>query len=109
MKINYGKGLYTRLEGGRETKYTGEIVLNNVKIYINGEVDSFISLDRIEEIKKIKKGVEIKIVPSSSFAYRVLMQGEGTKKLLSDLLILKRFKRVWINKWRAKDFWKRFR
>ncbi|MCD6318685.1 hypothetical protein J7M02_06420 [Candidatus Aerophobetes bacterium] len=109
MKINYGKGLYRRLEGGKETIYTGEVVLNNVKVYIDGEVDSFISLDRIEEIKKAKKGVEMKIVPSSSFAYRVLIQGEGIKRLLSDLLILKRFKRVWINKWRAKDFWKRFR
>ena len=109
MKINYGKGLYRRLEGGKETIYTGEVVLNNVKVYIDGEVDSFISLDRIEEIKKAKGGVEMKIVPSSSFAYRVLIQGEGIKRLLSDLLILKRFKRVWINKWRAKDFWKRFR
>ena len=109
MKISYGKGLYLRLEGGRQTRYTGEITLDEVKIYINGEADSFISLDRIEKIKKTKKGIEMEIAPSSSFSYKVLLQGEGIKRLLSDLLILKRFKRVWINKWKAKDFWRRFR
>ena len=109
MKISYGKGLYLRLEGGRETRYTGEVTLDEVKIYIDGEVDSFISLDRIEQIKKIRKGMEMEIAPSSSFSYRVLLQGEGMKRLLGDLLILKGFKRVWINKWKAKDFWRRFR
>ncbi|NQS88580.1 hypothetical protein HQ584_02155 [Patescibacteria group bacterium] len=109
MKINYGKGLYVRLEGEEKTVYAGEVVLNKVKIYIDGKTDSFISLDRIEQIKKTKKYIEMEIVSSSSFAYRVLIQGEGIKGLLEDLLILKRFKRVWINKWRAKNFWKRFR
>ncbi len=109
MKISYGKGVYLRLEGGRETRYTGEVTLDEVKIYIDGEADSFISLDRIEEIKKTKGGIEMEIAPSSSFSYKVLLQGEGIKRLLSDLLILKRFKRVWINKWKAKDFWRRFR
>jgi len=109
MKISYGKGLYRRLEGGRETIYTGEVILNHVKIYIDGKTDSFISLDRIEDIKKTKKGIEIKVVPSGSFIYTVLMEGQGIKRLLDDLLLLKGFKKVWIGKWKAKDFWKRFR
>jgi len=109
MKISYGKGLYRRLEGRKETTYTGEVILNDVKIYIDGKTDSFISLDRVEEIKKIKRGMEMKIVSSGSFAYTVLMQGQGIGRLLDDLLLLKGFKKVWIGKWKAKDFWKRFR
>lgn len=109
MKISYGKGLYKRLEGGKETTYAGRIMLDDVKIYIDRKTDSFISLDRIEEIRKTKRGIELRIVPSGSFAYKVLMQGEGIEKLLADLLIYKKFRKVWINKWKAKDFWKRFR
>mgnify|MGYP001063863315 CR=1 FL=1 len=109
MKISYGKGLYRRLEGGKETAYTGEVILNNVKIYIDGKVDSFVSLDRVEEVKKTKKGMEMKVVPSGSFAYTVLMEGQGIKRLLGDLLLFKGFKKVWIGKWKAKDFWKKFR
>lgn len=109
MKISYGKGLYKRLEGGKETTYTGEVILNDVKIYIDGKADSFISLDRIEEIKKRKGGLEMKIVPSVSFTYTALIQGQGTERLLDDLLLLKGFKKVWIGRWKAKDFWKRFR
>jgi len=109
MKINYGRGLYKRLEGGKETTYTGKVMLDDVKIYIDGKADSFISLDRIEEIKKTKRSIEIKIVPSGSFTYKVLLQGEGTERLLDDFLTLKGFKKVWINKWKAKDFWKRFK
>ncbi|MCD6471508.1 hypothetical protein J7K55_00025 [Candidatus Aerophobetes bacterium] len=109
MKISYGEGLYRRLEGGRETTYMGKVMLDDVKIYIDEKADSFISLDRIEEIRKRKKGIEIKIVPSCSFAYTVLMQGQGIGRLLDDLIILKGFKKIWISKWKAKDFWKRFR
>lgn len=109
MKISYGRGLYKRIEGGKETQYAGEVILDDVKIYINKKADSSISLDRIEEIKKTRKGIEIKVVPSSSFGYKVLMEGKDLKRLLNDLLVLKDFKRVWINKWKAKDFWKRFR
>ena len=109
MKISYGKGLYIRLEGGRKTMYAGEVVLNNVKVYIDGKVDSFTSLDRIEKMKKTRKGIEMENVSSSSFAYKVLLQGEGIKRLLGDPLLRKMFKRVWINKWMAKNFWKRFR
>lgn len=109
MKIRYGKGVYRRLEGGKKTRYAGEVMLDDVKIYIDGRTDSFISLERIEEIRKMRRGMEIKIVPSCSFAYRVLMEGEGIERLLDDLLMLKRFRRVWINKWRAKHFWKMFR
>jgi len=109
MKISYGKGLYRRLEGGKETIYTGKVILDNVKIYMDGKTDSFISLDRIEEIRKRKKGIEMKIVPSGSFAYTVFMEGEGIGRLLDDLLLLRGFKKIWIGKWKAKDFWKRLR
>ncbi|MEA1963680.1 MAG: hypothetical protein U9O41_00895 [Candidatus Aerophobetes bacterium] len=109
MKISYGKGLYKRSEGGKETTYTGEVILNDVKIYIDGKADSFISLNRIEEIKKRKGKLEMKIVPSVSFTYTALIQGQGTERLLDDLLLLKGFKKVWIGRWKAKDFWKRFR
>ena len=90
MKIGYDKGLYLRLEGGRETRYTGGVTLDEVKIYINGEADSFISLDRIEKMKKTRKGIEMEIVSSSSFAYKVLIEGEGIKRLFGDLLLRKR-------------------
>ena len=45
MKISYGKGLYLRLEGGRETRYTGEVTLDEVKIYIDGELKATQPLD----------------------------------------------------------------
>jgi len=109
MKISYGRGLYKRLEGGKETTYAGEVVLDDVKIYIDGKTDSFISLDRIEEIRKTGRGIEIKIIPSCAFAYKVLIQGEEIERLLDDLLTLKEFKKVWINKWKIKDFWKTFK
>ncbi len=102
MKIRYGKGVYRRLEGGKETTYTGEVVLNDVKIYIDGEPDSFIALDRIEEIGKAKKNLVIKIVPSYAFTYEVRLQGEGMERLLDDLLLLKPFGKLWWkNKWKA--------
>ncbi|TET48585.1 hypothetical protein E3J59_00420 [Candidatus Aerophobetes bacterium] len=102
MKIRYGKGVYRRLEGGKETTYTGEVVLNDVKIYIDGEPDSFIALDRIEEIEKAKKSLGMKIVPSYPFTYEVRLQGEGMERLLDDLLILKPFGKLWWkNKWKA--------
>ena len=106
MKIKYGRGVYTRLEGGKKTTYTGELVLDEVKIYIEGKVDSSISLDRIEEIKKTKKGIEMEIIPSSySFAYKVLVQGKEVRRLLDDLLTFKEFEKVWWrNKWRARHF-----
>jgi len=106
MKIKYGRGVYTRLEGGKKTTYTGELVLDKVKIYIEGKVDSFISLDRIREIKRTKKSIEIEIIPSSySFAYKVLVQGKEIERLLSDLLTLKEFEKVlWRNKWKAGAF-----
>jgi len=106
MKIRYGRGVYTRLEGCKKTAYTGELVLDKVKIYIDGKIDSFISLDRIREIKKTKGGIEMEIIPSSySFAYRVLMQGKEVERLLDDILTLKEFEKVWWkNKWRAKHF-----
>ncbi|MCD6232256.1 hypothetical protein J7K28_06520 [Candidatus Aerophobetes bacterium] len=107
MKISYGKGTYIRFEGREGTTYRGEIVLDDVKIYIDGKPDSSISLDLIREMKKTKEGIEMEIIPSYSFAYKVLISGEGVKRLLSDLLIFKRFKKVWINKWKAIDFGKR--
>jgi hypothetical protein len=103
MKIKYGKGTYRRLEGGKETTYTGEVVLNDVKIYIDGEPDSFIPLDRIEEIEKTRKSLEMKIVPSYPFAYEVQLQGEGMERLLDDLLVLRSFQKLrWKNKWKAR-------
>ena len=104
MKIRYGRGVYTRLEGGKKTTYTGELVLDKVKVYIEGKIDSSISLDRIREIKKTKGGIEMEIIPSSySFAYRVLMQGKEVERLLDDLLTLKEFKKVsWKKRWRAR-------
>lgn len=98
--------MYTRLEGGKRTIYSGELVLDEVKIYIEGEVDSSISLDRIREIKKTKKGIEMEIIPSSySFAYKVLIQGKGVERLLDDLLTFKEFEKVWWrNEWRARHF-----
>jgi len=103
MKMRYGKGIYKRLEGGKETTYTGELTLNDVKIYMDGEPDSFIALDRIEQINKTKKSLKMKIVPSHPFAYDVWLQGEGTERLLDDLLVLKpSFKKVrWKEKWRS--------
>lgn len=103
MKMRYGKGIYKRLEGGKETSYTGELTLNDVKIYMDGEPDSFIALDRIEQINKTKKSLKMKIVPSHPFAYDVWLQGEGTERLLDDLLVLKpSFKKVWWKeKWRS--------
>jgi len=103
MRIRYGKGIYRRLEGGKETAYNGEVVLNDVKIYIDGEPDSFIALDRIEEIEKTKKSLGMKIVPSYSFAYEVRLQGEGMERLLYDLLLLRSFQKLWWkNKWKAR-------
>ena len=102
MKIRYGKGVYRRLEVGKETTYTGEVVLDDVKIYIDGEPDSFIPLDRIEEIEKTKKSLEMKIVPSYPFSYEVWLQGDGMERLLDDLLVLKHFEKLWWkNKWKA--------
>lgn len=106
MKIKYGRGVYTRLEGGKKTTYTGELVLDKVKICIEGKVDSSISLDRIREIKRTKKSIEMEIIPSSySFAYKVLLQGREVRRLLDDLLTLKEFKKaLWRNKWEARCF-----
>jgi len=104
MKISYGKGIYTRFEGREGTTYKGEIVLDDVKIYIDGKPDSSISLDLIREIKKTKEGIEMEIVPTYPLAYKIFISGEGVKRLLSDLLIFKRFKKVWRNKWKAMDF-----
>ena len=103
MKIRYGKGVYRRLEGGKETTYTGEVALDNVKIYIDGEPDSFIALDRIEEIEKTKKSLGMKIVPSYPFTYGVWLQGAGMERLLDDLLLLKPFEKLWWKKkWKAR-------
>ena len=103
MKIRYGKGVYRRLEGGKETTYTGEVALDHVQMYIDGVPDSFIPLDRIEEIEKTKKSLGMKIIPSYPFAYEVRLQGEGMERLLDDLLVLKPFEKLWWkNKWKAR-------
>jgi len=109
MKISYGRGLYKRQEAGKETVYAGEMVLDDVKICIDGKPDSFILLDRIEEIRKKRGRIEIYVISSGAFAYKVLMQGKGIERLLDDLLAVRNFRRVWINKWKAKDFWKELR
>jgi len=103
MKIRYGKGVYRRLEGGKETTYTGEVALDHVQMYIDGVPDSFIPLDRIEEIEKTKKSLGMKIVPSYPFTYGVWLQGEGMERLLDDLLVLKPFEKLWWKKkWKAR-------
>ena len=102
MKIDYGKGSYRRLEGGKVTSYDGLLILDSVKICIDGEPDSFIPLDKIEQVDKSKDTLQMKIVPSYPLAYQVLLQGQGIVKLLDDLLVLKSFKKLrWKNRWRA--------
>ena len=83
MEFSYGQGRY--MEGARD--YKGEMSLSEHKLYLRdsgGDItQTYIPLDKIERLRKTRKGIEVHIRPSVSFRYVAHLTGD--KKHLSEL------------------------
>jgi len=84
MLFSYGQGTF--IEG--EKRFQGQIILGEHKLYLkdaSGDLaQTYVPLEKIERIRKIKSGIEVHVRPSTYFRYMALLHGE--KKHLSSLV-----------------------
>jgi len=84
MEFSYGQGVYD--EEGK--KFEGQIILSEHKLYLKGAdgdlAQTYIPLEKIERLRKMRQGVEIYVRPSISSRYVASLKGEN--KYLSELI-----------------------
>ena len=84
MEFSYDTGIY--IEGDKRIE--GQVILSEHKLYLKnskGELaQTYIPLEKIDRIRKIKLGVEVHVRPSTYFRYMALLKGE--RKHLSNLV-----------------------
>ena len=84
MEFSYGQGTYT--EGDKRLE--GQIILGDHKLYLrNSDGDlaqSYIPIEKIERIKKIRSGIEVHTRPSLYYRYVAVFTGD--RKHLSSLV-----------------------
>jgi len=84
MEFSYGQGIY--IEGKKRIE--GQIILSEHKLYLkdaNGDlVQTYIPLEKIERVRRMRQGVEVHVRPSLYIRYVAFLQGE--KKYLTELV-----------------------
>ena len=88
MEFAYGNGVYT--EG--EKKFEGKIVLSEHKLFLKGAegdlAQTFVPLEKIEKIKKVRRGIEVHVRPSLTYRYCAVFSGEARhiNELVKDIV-----------------------
>ena len=84
MEFSYGQGIYIE----DDKKLEGRIILSEHKLYLKGIdgdlAQTYIPLEKIELLRRTRKGVEVHVRPTISSRYVALFKGE--KKYLSELV-----------------------
>jgi len=83
MEFSYDTGIY--IEGDK--KIAGQIILSEHKLYLKnskGELaQTYIPLEKIERICKVKGGLELNVRPSLAYRYTAYIKGKS--KRMSEL------------------------
>jgi len=104
MMKKFGEGIFLE----RNKRYKGNIIIDNYKIYLEGNepfVDTFIPLEKINLVKRKKTEIIVYIKPTS--ISRRIVAISGKNKVIADILhtlieklnLKKRFLRsIWIGR-----------
>jgi len=102
MEFLYGHGVY--LEGHK--KFEGRIILSEYKLFLkdaNKDLpQTYIPLDKVKRIRRVRGGVKIDIKPTLYFQYSAIIKSEkgNILSLIDDIVRLRRLKKsFFINEW----------
>lgn len=100
MEFLYGRGNYT--EGDR--KIEGNVILGEHRLYLKGPdgdlTQTYIPLEKIEGIKKIALGLEVRVRPSVSYRYKAVLglDKKSEAELIKDIVKRRGFKKMFLKK-----------
>ena len=107
MEFSYGKGIY--IEGDKRLE--GQIILGEHKLYLkdaNGDLaQTYVPLEKIERIEKLRLDVKVYVRPSTYFRYIALFKGEKRHltSLVRDIIQRRGFKKQFLrNVWVEREY-----
>lgn len=106
--MDYGKGHY--IEGRRHL--SGNIMLDKSRLYLSGVLDfssTYVPLEKIENIKYTKEGLEIKVKFSAANKTRIIISlpRKNLKHLTEDIVIRLNLKKRFLRReWSGEAAWR---
>ena len=102
MEFSYDTGIY--IEGDK--KIEGQVILSEHKLYLKDSkgdlAQTYIPLEKIERIRKVKGGLEVNVRPSLAYRYTAFIKGKSKRmsELAEDIVKRRGLKKKFLrNEW----------